>query len=108
MQNESNLLLVQITVCIESCLPRILAHFYLMKKSAKVLLYFGLDCGMFEFFTHKPRTIDVSPAFWSMARRKRSQFEHMQTVIQTSKRLDSFLHEEAQNFELLSNIQDQK
>ncbi len=31
----------------------------------------------------------------------------MQTVIQTSRSLDSFLHEAAQNFELLSNIQDQ-
>ncbi len=29
----------------------------------------------------------------------------MQTVIQTNRRLDSFLHEAAQNFELLSNIQ---
>jgi hypothetical protein len=34
--------------------------------------------------------------------------ESMQTVIRTSRRLDSFLHEAAQNFELLSNIQDQK
>jgi hypothetical protein len=34
--------------------------------------------------------------------------ESMQTVIQTSRRLDSFLHKAAQNFELLSNIQDQK
>ena len=32
-----------------------LAHFYLMKKSTKVLLYFGLDCGMLE--------TDVAPAF---------------------------------------------
>jgi hypothetical protein len=32
----------------------------------------------------------------------------MQTVIQISRRLDSFLHEATQNFELLSNIQDQK
>jgi hypothetical protein len=32
----------------------------------------------------------------------------MQMVIQTSRRLDSFLHEAAQNFELLSNIQDKK
>ncbi len=31
----------------------------------------------------------------------------MQAVIQTSRRLDSFLHEVAQNFELFSNIQDQ-
>jgi hypothetical protein len=37
---------------------------------------------------------------------ERFQFEHMETVIQTSRRLDSFLHEAAHNFELLSNIQD--
>ncbi len=34
--------------------------------------------------------------------------DSMQTVIRTSRRLDSFLHEAAQNFELLINIQDQK
>jgi hypothetical protein len=32
----------------------------------------------------------------------------MQTVNRTSRRLDSFLHEAAQNFELLSNIQEKK
>ncbi len=31
-----------------------LAHFYLLKKSAKRLHYFGLDCGMLEYFTHEP------------------------------------------------------
>jgi hypothetical protein len=41
-----------------------------------------------------------------MVRRKRSRFEHMQTLIQTSRRLDSFLHEAAQNFEIFSNIQE--
>jgi hypothetical protein len=40
----------------------------LLKKSAKVLLYFGLDCGLlvsFKYFTHKPKqeTIVESPAF---------------------------------------------
>jgi hypothetical protein len=65
-----------------------------MKKCAKkVLLFFGLDCGTLELFIH-----------W----RKRLRFEPMQTMIQTNTRLDSFLHEAAQNFELLSNIQDQK
>jgi len=34
--------------------------------------------------------------------------DSMQTVIRTSRRLDSFLHEAAQNFEVFSNIQDQK
>jgi hypothetical protein len=48
------------------------------------------------------------PHFWSTAHWKRSQFEQMQTVIQTNRRLDSFLQEAAQNFELLSNIQDKK
>jgi hypothetical protein len=36
--------------CIESFLP--IGWFYLMKKSAKVLHYFGLDRGMLEFFTY--------------------------------------------------------
>jgi hypothetical protein len=36
------------------------------------------------------------------------RLDSMQTVNRTSRRLDSFLHEAAQNFELLSNIQDQK
>ncbi len=32
--------------------------------------------------------------------------DSMQTVIQTSRRLDSFLHEAAENFEVFSNIQE--
>jgi outer membrane protein OmpA-like peptidoglycan-associated protein len=27
-----------------------------MKTSAKVLLYFDLDCGIMEFFTYKPQS----------------------------------------------------
>ncbi len=51
---------LQPPACSDCGLHRILstdwqAHFYLIQKSAKVLLYFGLDCGMLE--------IDVSPAF---------------------------------------------
>jgi hypothetical protein len=34
--------------------------------------------------------------------------DSMQTVNRTSCRFDSFLHGAAQNFELLSNVQDQK
>jgi hypothetical protein len=51
--------LIQPPACLVHGLQRILssywlAHFYLMKKSAKVLLYFGcLDCEMLEFFTHE-------------------------------------------------------
>jgi hypothetical protein len=32
--------------------------------------------------------------------------DSMQTVIQTSRRLDSIMHEAAQNFEVVSNIQE--
>ncbi len=67
-----------------------LAHFYLMKKSTKGLLYFGLDCEMMKFFTFKPQPKEqlISlPHFWSKVRWKRSRFEHMQTVIQTSWRI---------------------
>jgi hypothetical protein len=49
LQNESNFLLIQIPVCKD---PFFLlgGALYLMKKSAKVLHYFGSDCGMLEFF----------------------------------------------------------
>ncbi len=39
-----------------------------MKKSAKVLLYFGLDYEMMEFFTYKPQSQEqllTLPHFWS-------------------------------------------
>jgi hypothetical protein len=88
-----------------------LVNFYLMKKSAKsaALFCFGMwDVGLLYSRAEIPRTIDSIPYFWGMVRRKRSRFEHMETVIQTSRRLDLFLHESVQNFELLSNMKDQK
>ncbi len=50
---------IQTSACSDHGLHRILSsywleHFYLMNKSAKVLLCFGLDCGMLEVFTHEP------------------------------------------------------
>ncbi len=67
-----------------------LAHFYLMKKPAKVLLYFGLDCGMMKFFTLKPQSkgqLMSLPHLWNTVWRKRSRLEHMQTVNRTSRRI---------------------
>jgi hypothetical protein len=55
-----------------------------MKKSAKVLFYFGLDCGMMEFFTYEPQSKEqlISlPHFLGILRQKMSRFEHMQAVI---------------------------
>jgi hypothetical protein len=64
---------IQPPACSDHGLHRILssywlAHFYLMKKSAKVLLYLGLGCGMMEFFTYEPKSKEqlISlPHFWS-------------------------------------------
>ncbi len=73
-----------------------------------MLLYFGLDCGMLEFFCSRAviqRTIDVSPAFLEHgSAEKISVLAHANR--DPSKQ--EVLHEAAQNFELLSNIQDQK
>ncbi len=54
-----------------------------------------------ENFTHS--------ALWQIfsVRQPIGRQDTMQTI-RISRRLDSFLHEAAQNFELLSNIQDQK
>ena len=83
-KKESNLLLVRFTVCIKSCLAGAL------KKSAKVQLYFGLDCGRMRFFTDEPQSKDQLmslPHLWSTVWRKRSRLEHMQTANRTSRRI---------------------
>jgi hypothetical protein len=57
-----------------------------MKKSAKVQLYFGLGCGMMEFFTCEPQSKEqlmYLPYLW----RKKSQLEHLQTLNRTSRRI---------------------
>ena len=90
--------LTQPPACSDHGLHRILssywlAHWYLMKKSSKVQLFFSSDCGMMKFlkfFTFKPQPKEqlISlPHFWSMVRWKRSRFEHMQTMIRTSRRI---------------------
>ena len=67
-----------------------LAHFHLMKKSAKVQLYFGSGCGMMEFFTCEPQSKEQLmslPHLWNTVWRKGSRLEHMQTVNRTSRRI---------------------
>ncbi len=104
---------IQPPACLDHGLHRILsfywlAHYYLMKKSAKELLYFGLDCGMMKFLTFKlqPKEQLISLShFWSTVRWKRSRFEHMQTWSEQAGGLEGFLREAAQNLEVVSNIQ---
>ncbi len=86
-----------------------LAHFHLMKKSAKVLLY--LDCGMMDFLpaSRNPKNN------WCLSRIYGVRFGEKDRGLSTCKpwseqagRLEAFLHGAAQNVELLTNIQDQK
>jgi hypothetical protein len=56
--------------------------------------------------SRNPKTIDVSPNLFGS--QFGGKYRGLSTCKPTSRRLDSFLHEAAQNFELLSNIQDQK
>ena len=76
-----------------------------MKKSAKVLHYFGLDCGMLEFlqifFSQGviQRPIVDFPAFLETG-----LAEKIGVCDHTTR---TFLYEAAQNFEVFSKIQDQ-
>ncbi len=68
-----------------------LVHFYLMKKihQSAALFWFGLrNVEILYSRAIIQRTNDVSPAFLEPGLAERSQFEHMQTGIQTSRRLD--------------------
>jgi hypothetical protein len=57
----------------------------------------------------KPKKLHFGGFFHQMkVRQPIGRQDSMQTVIRTSRRLDLYLHKAAQNFELLSNIQDQK
>jgi hypothetical protein len=61
-----------------------------MKKSTKVHLYLGLDCGLMEFFTNEPQSKEQLmplPHLWNTVWRKRLRLEHMQTVNRTSIRI---------------------
>jgi hypothetical protein len=75
-----------------------------IRKSA-ALFWFGLrNVGILYSLAVIQRTIYISPAFLEHGSAEKITVEHMRTVIQTSRRLDSVLHEAAQNFEVFSNI----
>ncbi len=75
-------------------------------------LFFGLRLAGKKFH-HSAIQIKIEENFGGFfhqmkVRQPIGRQDSMQTVNRTSKRLDSFLHEAAQNFELLTHIQDQK
>jgi hypothetical protein len=70
----------------------------------------SLDCGLQVKNSSFRNPNQNRAALWQIfsVRQPIGKQGSMQTVNRTSRRLDSFLHEAAHNFELLSNIQDQK
>ncbi len=79
-----------------------------MKKSAKVLLYFGLDCVMLDsLLTSRNPKND-----WCLSRISGARFggkDHGLTRANpdpNKQEVGFILHESAQNFEILPNIQD--
>jgi hypothetical protein len=75
-------------------------------------LFFGLRLTSKKFHHTATQTkikLHIGGFFHQMkVRQPIGRQDSMQTVNRTSRRLDSFLHAAAQNFELLSSIQDQK
>jgi len=75
-------------------------------------LFFGLRLASKKFHHSATQTkieLHFGGFFHQMkVRQPIGRQDSMQTVIRTSRRLDSFLHKAAQNFELLSNINDKK
>ncbi len=67
-------------------------QFYLMKKSVKVLHYFGLDCRMLEFFKYYSYELSSKKqllsllGFWSPVLRKRLRFVPIHRIQPVSRR----------------------
>ncbi len=110
-KNESNLLLVQFTVCIESCLPigwRTVIWRKNPPKPSSFLVWIAEWCN-FLLTSRNPKTN------WCLSRIYGVRFGEKDRGLSTCKPwteqaggLEDFLHGAAQNLELLSNIQDQK
>ena len=85
------LLLVRITVCM--CSNHNLYHRTVLHKCGKGI-NFSLGCGL-----------KVKNFIIPQSKPKQSRFFYQIKVFRTSRRLGSILHEAAQNFEVVSNIQ---
>ncbi len=109
-KNESNLLLVRITVCIESCLPISWRTFLWWKNPPKCisnLVWIAKWCNSL-LTSHNPNNN------WYLSRIFGARFSEKDHGLSTCKPwteqaggLEAFLHEAAQNFEVFSKIQNQ-
>ena len=71
-------------------------------------LYFGLDCGMMDAGRNPKNNWCLSRIFGARFGEKDRGLSTCKPWSEQAGGLEAFLHEAAQNFELLSNIQDQK
>jgi hypothetical protein len=83
-----------------------------MRESQQLFLGLRLLSRIFEENKQSAIQNKIGQHFWGFfqqikARQPIGRKDSKQTVIPTSRRLDSFLYEATQNFELFSNIQDQ-
>jgi hypothetical protein len=86
-----------------------LAHFHLMKKSAKVQLYFGSGCGMMKFFTCKPLSKEqLMPLPHLPFGEKDRGLSTCKPWTEQAGGLEAFLHGASHNFEVVLKIQDKK
>jgi hypothetical protein len=90
--------------------PRSFSPNRAQKRQERYQLFFGLQLASKKILSFRNPNQNRA-ALWRIFSSNESapvRQDSMQTVIRTSKMLDSFFHKVAQNFELLSNIQDQK
>jgi hypothetical protein len=81
-----------------------------MRENQQLLFGLRLVSRIFEKFQHPAIQTKIVQHFGGFFHQIKvcqliGRKDSIQTVIQTSKRLDSFMYEAAQNFEVFSNIQ---
>ncbi len=89
-KNESNLMLVWFTVCIESCLPIGWRTFIWWKNPPKFSYILVWIAEWWNFFTCEPQSKEQLMSLlhlWSTVWRKRSRLQHMQPVNRISRRI---------------------
>ncbi len=106
-KNESNLLLVRITVCIESCLPIGWRTFIWWKihQSAAIFWFRLRNDGIFYLRAAIQRTVDISPAFFGARFGEKDRgLSTCKLRIKQAGGLMAFLHEAAQTFEVVFTL----
>ncbi len=109
-KNESNLLLVRITVCIESCLPIGWRTFIWWKnppKCSSILVWIAERWNVLLASCSPQNNWCLSHIFGARFGKKDRRLSTCKPWTEQAGGVEAFLHEAAQNFEVVLNIQDQ-